>query len=81
MNLEFILAIVRHLLGALASYLVTSGILQSGQAEQFIGAILFLFTLVWSLYNKFKMSKKVDTALELPGGSSLEKLDEVLARK
>ena len=76
MNFAFISAIVRHILTAIGTWLVTSGYLQSGQTEQFIGAGLFIVSFVWSLYNKFTTEKAIDTALELKAGSSRDALNK-----
>lgn len=81
MNLEFFTAIIRHIFSALGAYLVTAGYLQNGQVEQFIGAGLFLVSFAWSLYNKFTTNGKIETALELPAGSSREALNKELKLK
>ena len=76
MNFQFVSAIVRHLLSALGGFLVTSGWLQNGQLEQFIGAGLFIVSFVWSIVNKWRADKAIDTALELKAGSSRDALNK-----
>ena len=76
MNFQFVSAIVRHILSALGGYLVTAGWLQNGQIEQFIGAGLFIVSFVWSIVNKWRAEKTIDTALELKAGSSRDALNK-----
>jgi hypothetical protein len=76
MNFQFVSAIVRHILSALGGYLVTAGWLQNGQLEQFIGAGLFIVSFVWSIVNKWRAEKTIDTALELKAGSSRDALNK-----
>lgn len=56
MSFEVITLLIRHILGFAASYLVTVGFLQQTDTEKFIGAVLFLVTLIWSFFNKKKLT-------------------------
>ena len=76
MNFAFVSAMVRHILTAIGTYLVTSGYLQAEQTEQFIGAGLFVVSFVWSLYNKFTTEKAINTALDMKAGSTRDALNK-----
>jgi hypothetical protein len=78
MNSEFILAIVRHVLSAVAAWLATTGYLEASQVQGFVGAVIFLITVVWSVINKLRAEKAIDTALLLPAKSSRDHLKEVM---
>lgn len=43
-----------------------------------VGALTTAVLYIWSLFNKARYEEKVNTALELPGGSSKDKLKHVL---
>lgn len=45
-----------------------------------VGATLLL-TVIWSVFNKVRAEKKIETALELPAGSSKSTLKDVVASK
>lgn len=52
--LEVILGIIRHLLTAGGGVLVSNGILEAGQVETAVGAVLALVGIVWSVWDKKK---------------------------
>jgi hypothetical protein len=46
-----------------------------GSKAKIVAGITFLCTSAWSLWLQWRHNKKVDTALQLPAGSSREKLN------
>lgn len=73
---------VRTLLAPAVIYLVANGYLPESDAVKFIAiAASLAVTAVWSLISKLLARKKVETALELPAGSSISKLNDVLESK
>jgi hypothetical protein len=58
MNTQFITLILRHALSVVSGYLVTVGFIQESQTEAFIGAVLFIITLILSYANKKKLIEK-----------------------
>jgi hypothetical protein len=60
-------AIVRAALFILAGYLVKAGIWTEDEAARYVGAAaLFVLTLGWSLWQKYKSRTKLVTALASP---------------
>lgn len=53
---------------------------ESETASAVLIVATLLVNIVWSFANKFIFNKKVEIALDLPAGSSQEKLKDVLAR-
>ena len=62
MTSELIQALVRHVLTALAAWLVTSGYLATDDAQTLIGAGLGLTTVGWSIYNKLSHQRTLHEA-------------------
>ncbi len=81
MDSDILWGIIRSLLMAVGGIAVTSGYLSNDQLIAAVGAILGLATVGSSVYSKIKAKQKVDVALTLPGGSSMQKLNEVLKSK
>ena len=81
MDMAFIWGIIRHVLTMLGGILVTSGYLESDQVTQFVGAVVFLAMVVASAVNKIRQGKAVETALELPAGTSKETLKKEMKLK
>ena len=74
--------IVRSVLALVGGYLVSAGLVSDGQVQQIIGGLaVFLVAVIWGIINKYVWKKQVDTALELPAGSSVAKLQDVLKNK
>lgn len=60
MILQIIGSIVRTILAAYGGKLVESGLISSDQLTQAIGAIIFFLTLAWSMWQKYRATKKYD---------------------
>lgn len=54
MNKDTILGIVRHVLTTSAGVLVGKGVLESGQVEVLVGALIGIVGVVWSIIAKKK---------------------------
>jgi len=67
---EFIASVLRTALGSLAGVLTTKGILSADQTTGFIGAGLFVFTLGWSLFQKYQARKRLTSAILAPAGKA-----------
>jgi hypothetical protein len=68
-------SLVRHLLTALGTVLVTKGLWTEDEATNFTAAgAVFLVGLGWALYQKYATHSKLLDALDLPGGSTLRDL-------
>jgi len=79
---EYIESLIRTLLTPLVGWLAVNGYVSESQSVQLTAIIVsLLVSIVWSFTNKYWWKKKVETALELPQNSSLEKLNDVLANK
>ena len=78
MSMEFIWAIIRHILAAIGTSLATNGYLSESQGQGFGGAILAVIMLGWSIYQKATQQKEVDVALQLPPNTSREQLAKEL---
>lgn len=57
MNTDQIQSIIRTLLTSGGAYLVTKGIINNGQLQEIIGAILALGSVAWSLWQKRESAK------------------------
>lgn len=57
------------------------GITEDQTTVFLVGGVTYAIMFVWSLANKWRAEAKIETALELPGGSSKSTLKDVLARK
>lgn len=68
MILQILGGIIRTILAAYGGKLVESGLITSDQLSQAIGAIIFFITLAWSIWHKYRATKKYDpnTPVRLP---------------
>lgn len=67
---------------SLVAWLAAHGQISSDQATNVIVAVaVALINVIWSIANKVRYGTKIDTALELPAGTSRYKLKEVIANK
>lgn len=57
---KFLGAIVRAALQFYGGTLIEKGLVSADQLSQAIGAIIFLCTLAWSMYQKYRATKKYD---------------------
>jgi len=74
-------SIVRWVLAFVAGWLVQHGIWTQADAETYVAAAaLAVVGLLWSLWQKYRTSIVISTALSLPAGSSEEKLAETVSR-
>lgn len=72
--------LIRTALAGVFSWAVAKGVLtedQAAQAPLFIAGLLIVGGL--SVWNKWRAGKKIETALKLPLGSTIEDLKEALA--
>lgn len=68
---EFLTSVLRKLLTAAATYLVTTGWITSEQSERFIaGLVLLLISVIWSAWKVLQTRLKFLSALDLPKGAS-----------
>lgn len=86
MNFNLIQPIVygllRALLASLGGLLVSRGIMDEGTATGFVGGLLVLaMVMISSVWSKFTAQQREEVALEMPAGSSQEKLNDVIATK
>ncbi|MEO8484173.1 MAG: hypothetical protein ABI634_18320 [Acidobacteriota bacterium] len=78
--LEILPALVRYLLAGISSWLIQQGIITPGQNDQLIaGLSLAVATLGWMIYVKVKDRIKVNTALAMPPGSTVDELKQKIA--
>lgn len=74
-------SIIRWLLTFAAGYFVEQGIWTQGDADRYVaGAVLAILALLWSLWQKYRSHIRFLTALDLPAGSSPEKVTEAVGR-
>lgn len=79
---EYLTTILRNLLGPVVAYLAATGYISESEATNLVVAVVAIaISVVWGLGNKYVWKQKVDTALELPAGSSPAKLNDVIANK
>lgn len=74
MNIDVILAIVRHGLTILGTVLAANGLSDSDQTETIVGAGTSIAAVVWSIVHKKKVTNQIDTALLMRAGSTREEL-------
>jgi len=78
----YLAGLLRIVLGSALTWAIAKGYLTDESAGQLILIIAgVLVVLGTSLFSKLRAEAKVDTALELPGGSSRATLKDVLANK
>ncbi len=78
---QYLATLLRNLLAPVFVWLVAEGYLTDNQVGQLILIIAsVVITVVWGLANKYIWKEKAETALELPGGSSFKKLEDVLKK-
>lgn len=69
-------AILRHVLTLAAGLLVARGIWTDGEATEYVlGATLAILAFGWSYWQKQHTEVRIDTALDMPSGSSRELLN------
>jgi hypothetical protein len=78
MTSEVFQALMRHALGALATYLVTSGVIAQSDAEPLIGALLALATVAWSIWNKHQHAQQLSGISGIPSAGPLTGLPKSL---
>ena len=79
---EYVTSLIRTLLTPIIGWLAVNGYISESQSTQLAVIVAsIVVTYGWSALNKYLWKRKVETALELPAGSSVEKLKDVLARK
>lgn len=83
MEIKQLLFLAVRIFGTAAvTWLAATGkISEDAATNVIVGVLAALIAAIWSLFNKMRAAKKVEVALELPGGSSKAKLDEVLKKK
>jgi hypothetical protein len=82
-------AFLRKALTALGTFLLTHGVLTDSEAHGFVGnyleeltgAALLAGSGAWTFFYQRYVKEKVTAALELPGGSSPERLKKVMGEK
>lgn len=82
-------SVVRWLLVIIGTFLVKKGVVTNEQSGLYVeqatpvvvGVALDLIALGWSLYQKKRANKKIDTALEMVAGTSREKLETAVNQK
>lgn len=79
---EYATTLLRNLLAPAVAYLAATGFISESEATNLVVAVVAIaVSVVWGLGNKYIWNRKVETALELPAGSSKEKLSDVIASK
>ena len=77
---QFLSAILRHVLTFAGAWFVSQGILKPEQADEMIaGLIVFLLTLAWSLYSKYRGKLVENTRAAMPAGATLVDAKEMIA--
>ena len=72
MILQILGGIIRTILAAYGGKLVESGLITSDQLTQGIGAIIFFITLAWSIWHKYRATKKYDPTIPVRKSIPLE---------
>lgn len=68
-------SVLRHFLTMGAAYLVTRGIWTPEEASAYVtAAAMFLVGIGWAIWHKSKVHAKIEAALALPAGSTLDDL-------
>lgn len=52
MNVQMVSGVVRHLMTALGGILVAHGVVEAGEIEMVIGAVVTLAGFAWSIWEK-----------------------------
>lgn len=52
--MDTILGVARHVLNGAGGFLVGKGLLEQGQVEPLVGAVLLIVATAWSIYDKKK---------------------------
>lgn len=76
---QYIFAAIRYGLPYAAAYLAAKVGITTDQAAAWIGTTTTIAMFIWSLANKTHYETKVNTALDLPKGSSKDTLKDVIA--
>lgn len=72
-------SLVRAGLGGFTLWLAQHGLITEGQAGALLEAsIVGAITVIWAIWNKYKIREKINVALELPQGSSPATLEKEL---
>lgn len=78
--MQFLTAVLRHLLMPVYIYLVAQGIITADQAEAMSGAfIVFVIGVGWSLYSKYRGKQMENTRAAMPPGATLTDAKELIA--
>lgn len=86
MTPAYLKSAVRLALGIFIGILVSKGRIEAPNAEQLesvagaVAAALTAVSMVWSWFHHKKVEKAIETALEMPKGTSKEQLREKLDR-
>lgn len=79
---QIVFSLIRTFGSPLIVWLATTGKISESEAASTVIAIAsVLIAIVWSIFNKVRAETKVETALELPAGSSKDKLRQVIANQ
>lgn len=75
-------SVVRWLLAIGAGWLVKAGIWTENDAANYVAAgALAVIALGWSLWHKSAVKKKIETALQMPAGSTVDDLKTKIQEK
>ena len=66
MNWEMVSGVLRHLLTFGVGFLVTNGTLTDGDVQAISGGVIAIGGVLWSLFHKRSITKRVDAALHTP---------------
>lgn len=76
---QAILSFIRYAAAPLIAWIsVKFGITEDVTTAFIVGGVTYGLMFIWSLANKWRTETKIETALELPGGSSRERLNAVI---
>jgi membrane protein DedA with SNARE-associated domain len=74
-------AILRHFLTMIAGYLVAHGIWHQDEATAYVaGAVAAILALGWSIWQKHKGRLRLLIALDMPSGTSEERVKEIAGK-
>jgi hypothetical protein len=74
---NYIATLLRNLAAPIIVYLAGTGWISTDEATNFIVAgITIAIAVVWGVLNKYVFNRTIDKALELPAGSSRDRLAE-----
>ncbi|HKV42794.1 MAG TPA: hypothetical protein VJX67_26585 [Blastocatellia bacterium] len=71
-------ALIRHLLTIAGGYVAAKGRLNAANTQLLIGVLTALAGVTWSLVDKTKVGKYIDTALDLKAGSTRQILEDAI---